>query len=82
MNKGEVNFLFGVELKEHDSVNAESELKSKLTELGLFRPVSNGGGLTSETFIFHEESLPMIHELVCGIRYAYHPPKMRKTPTT
>ncbi|KAK1932445.1 hypothetical protein P3T76_012029 [Phytophthora citrophthora] len=62
MKKGSVNFLFGLELKDTDRVDAEFELLKKLTALGLSRPVSNsGGGLTTETFVFHKDSLPLIH---------------------
>ncbi|KAK1932292.1 hypothetical protein P3T76_012286 [Phytophthora citrophthora] len=56
LHEGEVEFQFEVELKDRDRVNAVSEQKSKLTELGLSHTVFNGGGRTTETFKFYEMS--------------------------
>ncbi|KAK1929228.1 hypothetical protein P3T76_015356 [Phytophthora citrophthora] len=64
VNRGAVKFLFGAELKDYDRVDAESELKTKLTALGLSRPVCSGGKLYVETFVFHKASLPLIHHVV------------------
>ncbi|KAK1945728.1 hypothetical protein P3T76_002776 [Phytophthora citrophthora] len=67
---GEVVFLFGVEIDKNYQVAAENLLKDMLTELG-FPHVKEGG---AETYAFNETTLPLIHDVFCGIRYVYDPP--------
>ncbi|KAK1934166.1 hypothetical protein P3T76_011369 [Phytophthora citrophthora] len=78
---GEVGFLFGVEIDTCDRVPAESLLKVMLTEFGFSRViVYNNEGRSTETFSFNEKTLPLIHDVVCGIRYVYDPPIDRIVP--
>ncbi|KAK1934575.1 hypothetical protein P3T76_011184 [Phytophthora citrophthora] len=78
---GEVEFLFGVEIDTCDQVLAESLLKVMLTEFGFSHVIVNSNGERStETFSFNEKTLPLIHDVVCGIRYVYDPPIDRLVP--
>ncbi|KAK1931723.1 hypothetical protein P3T76_012655 [Phytophthora citrophthora] len=78
---GEVVFLFGVEIDTCDRVPEESLLNVMLTEFGFSRvTVYNNGGRSTETFSFNEKTLPLIHDVVCGIRYVYDPPIDRLVP--
>ncbi|KAK1935710.1 hypothetical protein P3T76_010405 [Phytophthora citrophthora] len=64
-----------------DQVPAESLLKVLLTEFGLSHVIVNSNGERStETFYFNEKTLPLIHDVVCGIRYVYDPPIDRLVP--